>query len=287
MADISRIKGNIAKMIAQNAPESDIDAYVSSEGVTLDELRGQPNRDRFQQAAIDEQANLKAKGIDPGAGFTRRLAHGATLGADSTILAALETPLEMVKRGTFNPVEGYNFAKAREDQIMSDARKNTGALGTAAEVLGGATSGAGLSSGGLTAARFLAPEAGLLARSSASAADAAGLGAFSGAMEGNGLEERGANAVTGGLVGGILGGATPSALGLLGTVASPIVSNIRARANPTGFAQSQVARGVSESGMTPSQLAQPDGYSGNSQRRFSPDPGIVPSSQAIVDRNCP
>src|SRR6266404_7590340 len=86
--------------------------------------------DKYQQAAIDEQAALKAAGGNEGAGFTRRLTHGATLGADSTILAGLETPLEMVKRGTFNPVEGYNYAKAREDQIMEDARKNTGVLGT-------------------------------------------------------------------------------------------------------------------------------------------------------------
>lgn len=41
MADIARVKGNISKMIAQNAPESDIDAYVSSEGVSLDQLKGQ------------------------------------------------------------------------------------------------------------------------------------------------------------------------------------------------------------------------------------------------------
>jgi hypothetical protein len=214
-----------------------------------------PKPDQYQQAAIDEQASLKAKGIDPGAGLTRRLAHGATLGADSTIMAAAMTPLEMFKRGTFNPVEGYNYAKAREDQIMGDARKNTGALGTAAEVLGGGVSGAGLASGGVTAARFLAPEAGLLARSGASAVDAAGLGAFSGAMEGNGLAERGMNALKGGLLGGALGGATPGALALGGAALSPIISNIRARVNPEGFARSQVARGVSESGMTPAQIA--------------------------------
>src|SRR5437879_6223061 len=59
--------------------------------------------DKYQQAAIDERA-----AVNPGdAGYTRRLAHGATLGADSTILAGLETPLEMVKRGTFDPREGY------------------------------------------------------------------------------------------------------------------------------------------------------------------------------------
>jgi hypothetical protein len=138
---------------------------------------------------------------------------------------------------------------------MGDARKNTGALGTAAEVLGGGVSGAGLASGGVTAARFLAPEAGLLARSGASAVDAAGLGAFSGAMEGNGLAERGMNALKGGLLGGALGGATPGALALGGAALSPIISNIRARVNPEGFARSQVARGVSESGMTPAQIA--------------------------------
>jgi hypothetical protein len=226
---------------------SDMDPQAFAEKIGL-------KPDKYQQAAIDEQTTLKAEGVDPGAGLTRRLAHGATLGADSTILAAAMTPLEMFKRG-ISPKEAYNYAKAREDQIMGDARKNTGALGAAAEVLGGGVSGAGLASGGLTAARLLAPEAGLLARTGASAADAAGLGAFTGAMEGNGLAERGMNALKGGLLGGVLGGATPAALSLGGAVLSPIVSNLRARFNPEGFARSQVARGVSESGMTPAQIA--------------------------------
>lgn len=258
MADIPRVKGNIAKMIAQGAPESDIDAYLAGEGVSLEQLKEAPKEpDKYQQAAIDEQASLKAKGIDPGAGLTRRLAHGATLGADSTIMAGLMTPLEMFKRGTFNPVEGYNYAKAREDQIMGDARKNTGLLGDAAEVFGGGVSGAGLASRGLTTARFLAPEAGLLARTGASAADAAGMGAFTGAMEGNGLEERGTNALKGFGVGAIAGGVLPPALSLGGALGgNAIASMFRARSNPTGFAQSQVARGVSESGMTPQQIAQ-------------------------------
>lgn len=206
--------------------------------------------DKYQQAAIDER-----KALNPGdAGLTRRLVHGATLGADNTILAAALTPLEMIKRGTFSPTEGYNYAKAREDLALERARENTGALGTAAEVLGGVTSGAGLAQGGLTAARFLAPEAGLLARSGASAADAAGLGAFSGVMEGNGLAERGANLLKGAAIGGLLGGATPGALSLAGSALSPLVSNIRARVNPEGFARSQVARGINESGMTPQQI---------------------------------
>src|SRR6266404_3031027 len=111
--------------LSHNEQQATVDEIASS----LKPQAG-PAPDKYQQAAIDEQAALKAAGGNEGAGFTRRLAHGATLGADSTILAGLETPLEMVKRGTFNPVEGYNYAKAREDQIMEDARKNTGVLGT-------------------------------------------------------------------------------------------------------------------------------------------------------------
>lgn len=41
--DMARIKRNIGRMIDQNAPENEIDAYVSSEGVTGDQLRAHKN----------------------------------------------------------------------------------------------------------------------------------------------------------------------------------------------------------------------------------------------------
>ncbi len=210
--------------------------------------------DQYQQAAIDEQAALKSQGIDPGAGFTRRLTHGMTLGADNTLIAGVLSPIEAFRRNV-GLAEGYKYAKAREDKIMEDARKNTGVLGTAAEVLGGGAAGAGLAAGGVTAARLLGPEAGLLARTGASAADAAALGGFSGAMEGNGLAERAGNAAIGAGVGGAVGAAAPGILSMLGAVASPVVSNIRARTNPEGYARSQVARAVSESGQSPNDIS--------------------------------
>lgn len=206
--------------------------------------------DKYQQAAIEEDKAVG--GAD--AGFTRRLTHGATLGADSTIMAAAMTPLEMFKRG-INPKEAYNYAKAREDLIMNKSRESTGLLGTAAEVLGGGVSGAGLANGGVTAARFLAPEAGLLARSAASAADAAALGGFSGAMEGDGIQERFNNSMKGLAAGTALGGLTPGALKIAGAALSPAISNIRARMNPQGFAESQIARGIHESGVNPDDLS--------------------------------
>jgi hypothetical protein len=214
-----------------------------------------PKPDKYQQAAVEERDALKAKGIDTGAGLTRRLAQGATFNLADEIMAGATTPLEMIKRGTFSPREGYNYAKAREDLIMEDARKNTGALGTAAEIAGGVGSGLGAARGGLTFARGLAPNAGLLSRSFASAGDSAAFGALAGAGEGNSLKDRFNSALLGGAVGGVLGGAAPAAISLGSAALSPVISNIRARLNPEGFARSQVARGVSESGMTPAQIA--------------------------------
>lgn len=42
MADIALVKRNIGKMIDQSAPEEDIDAYIQSEGVTIDQLKAAP-----------------------------------------------------------------------------------------------------------------------------------------------------------------------------------------------------------------------------------------------------
>lgn len=39
MADLDRVKRNISRMIGMNAPEADIDAYIASEGVTLEQVR--------------------------------------------------------------------------------------------------------------------------------------------------------------------------------------------------------------------------------------------------------
>jgi len=257
MADIARIKGNIAKMIAQNAPEADIDAYVASEGVSLDDLKRPtaPAPDKYQQAAIDERNALQAKGVDTGAGLTRRLAQGASFNLADEILAGLSTPLEMVKRGTFSPREGYNYAKAREDLIMDDARKNTGAAGTAAEILGGVGTGLGTASGGLSFARALPASAGLLGRTAAAAGDSAAMGALAGAGEGNSIGERFNNALLGGAIGGGVGAVAPGLTSLAGQALSPVISNIRARINPEGFAQSQVARAIQESGQSPSQIS--------------------------------
>lgn len=221
----------------------------------LSSLGSATKPDKYKDAATEEYDRLKQAGVPLSDGYTRRLVHGATLGADNTVLAALQTPMEMIRQGTFSPVEGYNYAKAREDLTMEKARQNTGTLGAATEALGGAVAGGGLANAGATFARYLPEGAGLLTRSLASAGDAGVMGAFSGAMEGNGIGERAENAVKGGLGGLVFGGAAPTMLGTVKGILSPIVSNIMARYNPKGFAEGQVARAIHESKIAPDQLS--------------------------------
>lgn len=224
----------------QNAAVEEISTSL---GVKPDAPSAPP--DKYRQAAIEERDAMKAKGIDTGAGLTRRLAQGATFGGADEVMAALSTPFEMVKRGTFDPREGYNYAKARENLIVEDARKNTGLAGDIAEIGGGVVTGAGLARGGLTLAQ---PGMGFAGRAAAAAGEGAGYGGISGALEGEGMEGRLKGAAKGAAVGGAIGGALPVVGAGASALAAPIISNIRARINPTGVAESQFVRAVTESG---------------------------------------
>lgn len=57
--DLDRIKRNVGKMVEQNAPETDIDQYIASEGVTLDQVRN------HRTAMIDPRAQQPQKAAQP------------------------------------------------------------------------------------------------------------------------------------------------------------------------------------------------------------------------------
>jgi hypothetical protein len=207
--------------------------------------------DKYTQAAQGEYAKMKAAGFEPG--YARRVMQGATFGGGDEIMAALNTPLQMISHGTINPVEGYNYAKALEDAQMADARNSQGVLGEAAEIAGGLGSAGGIGKAGFTLAK---DGAGLASRALRLGGEGAAYGGTQGFLDGgNSLEDRLGGAAKGAAVGGVVGGALPLATAAVGTAVSPIVSNIRARINPEGVARSQVARALSESGMTPDQVA--------------------------------
>jgi hypothetical protein len=76
----------------------------------------------------------------------------------------------------------------RTDQILSNARRNTGTLGTATEASRwGVRLGARRDP---SIARLLASQLGIIGRTFSSAADAAGLGGIAGFNEGNSLQDR-------------------------------------------------------------------------------------------------
>jgi hypothetical protein len=206
--------------------------------------------DKYQQAA---QADLAASNNLPRAGesYQRQFIHGATLGADTALMAGLETPLEMIKRGTTSPVEGYNYAKAREDAALDQARSDDGLIGTGMEMAGGVVGGGALTKGGITATRALSAEPGIVGSVAANAADAALQGGIQGFNEGNGIDDRINKAVTGAATGAGIGGGLSAGGAVVGGMIGKVASAVRGHFNPEAAARAQIARAVTESGQTP------------------------------------
>ena len=73
MADLDRIKRNVAKMAQMNAPESDIDGYIASEGVTLEQVRShkigslisQPTKQPVQQKTVAQPVIKQPTTVKP------------------------------------------------------------------------------------------------------------------------------------------------------------------------------------------------------------------------------
>lgn len=213
-----------------------------------------PLVDKYQQAALDERAKLNKMGIDTSGGYSRRMLQGVTLGAADEILAGLQTPLSMIQHGTFNPVEGYNYAKARENLYNEDTRKQTGLLGDVAELAGGVGIGSGIAKAGGT---LVKAGQGILPRMGAMAGEGLAYGGAQGLLDGgDSVSDRLGGAAKGAAIGGLLGGAIPAVGAGLSVAASPITSNIRARINPEAFAQTKFAETLANSGKSANEIGQ-------------------------------
>lgn len=250
MADTDRIKRNISKMMTMGASEAEIDQYVASEGVTAEQLRGAAlSVDKYTAQAKADIDRAKAAGMGE-EGLARRVFQGATFGAGDEILAAAQAPIEMIRQGTFNPAEAYRYTKAREDMLLDEARERQGGLGTALEVAGGIGSGVGLAKAGAT---FMprAAGAGVGKRIAGTAADGAAYGAVAGFNEGEGLDDRLAQAGGGAAIGAALGGALPVA----GAIAAKPLSLGRAIVDPKGAATSHLTRAMQEGGKSADDVA--------------------------------
>lgn len=238
------------------APEAKQDPAMAlpyDTSLAADPIRAQVDRERaetlFNNPALFERQKM---------GMARRIMQGPTMGFADEAIAIASTPLEMIKRGTFNPIRGYEFAKAQEDAALDEARERQGMLGTAAEIGGGIVGGTAIAKG-LQAAPAAVTKAGQIAQSilgglrgsgnigtrlGTAAGGGALYGGLSGIGEGRGVEDRLAQGATGAAIGGALGGALQG----VAEVAKPTLGWVSASMDPKGFAQRQLARGISESG---------------------------------------
>ncbi len=134
MADLGRIKRNIAKMVEQNAPETDIDAYINSEGVTLNAVR--TFKDGAASPEVTAEAAFRRK-LGAG-GMPMRITDSATFGAAIPISAALEaggkTVGKVISGQPTDFVGDYKFSRDVQDQILKQSRDEGGVAGHVAEI---------------------------------------------------------------------------------------------------------------------------------------------------------
>lgn len=203
--------------------------------------------DKYQKAAAEEYKKRKEAGVPTGESVANEFVNGATFGAGSTISSVLQTPIEMLVRGTANPVEAYNYARAYNDLSRDKTREDHRVAATAINLAGGLGVAGGLAKNGVT---LVKEGQGLLSRVGAMAGEGAAYGGLTGFNEGNGIEDRLSGAGKGAALGGAIGGALPVVGRALSSVAAPAVSNVMARIDPEGSARARLARALSESGLT-------------------------------------
>lgn len=196
--------------------------------------------DKYQQAAIAERQRLQAAGVPLPEGFTRRAAAGPFLGWADEINAATMTPFEMARQGTWDPREGYRYAKARETLADVEAAKKTGVLGDVAEIGGGVALLPGQVFSKPLAAAIGGGGKGVLpaaARVGAYGTEAATLGAIQGAGSAETVQDIPREALRAGAVSGVLG----APFGIFGDVARRTTAKVPTQKELMGLGKADYA----------------------------------------------
>lgn len=258
MADLSSLSDDELRQLASRAqaPRPTGLQALSDDELRALAMKAAPKDDPVKAEVRKELEDMKAKGVPVYSdGKARQYLQGASFNTADEILAGLQTPIEMIKRGTFNPAKGYEYAKAREDLLMEDARKKGGLGGHAMEAVGGLLTGMGAAKAGATFMPANPATASGLRNAGGIIADSAAMGALSGAADANGAD-RLTEGLKGGAVGGVLGGALAGAAPVLSSAGRNLMGWASAMRNPEEYAGRQLARGVVESKKPVSNIAQ-------------------------------
>ena len=209
---IGRHKRNVKKMIEAGAPEADIDAYLSGEGVTIEQMKAHKVTATPVAPVEPEIAAPKSSAALSG------VSRGLTLGADQHVEAAMASliPSNLMAggadvrfgdyKGNLEKIRGRNSAikkAAPKTFLASEIGAGIAGLGKVAKAGATATK---LVHGSLTGTKKLA------ATTAALAADGAAIGGLSAGFDGKNTEEIKKSVKTGALAGG-LGGVAVKALG--------------------------------------------------------------------------
>ena len=229
--------------------------------------------DQYQQAAIDERDRMRARGsMVPGgnalSNYTRRLTQGAGMGWTDEAMAGLMTIPETVKQGVttgnWSPAEAYKYSRARELLSLEDARRATGATGSALEILGGLATGGRAVVGALPRAGAATEQAAgfwpAVGRYGGNVGKGAVIGGIAGAGDaGDTFADRFTGAAVGGLTGGLISAAAPAVLGGIGYAAQPLKRFLPKSANAPvsnvdDVALDQLSKTMQRSGKTGQQI---------------------------------
>lgn len=127
------------------------------------------------------------------------------------IYSATAGNIGRMMRDGVGPIEGYKREKALQDALTARRFERSPMASTGGRIASAIGTGSALAKGGLSLAGRLSTGASIPARMGALAADNAALSGLYGAGEGNGLQERAANALQGATVGAAFGAAVPAA----------------------------------------------------------------------------
>ena len=202
--------------------------------------------DAAHQAARDYlNANPNARpGFD--ISLANKLGQGVTFGWADEAAAGLSALKDKIRHPFSRSLsEYYTLEKAMQDELLKDASKKTGMVGTAAEVAGGLGTGLGAARSGMT---LLREGQALLPRIGATALEGAGYGAIQGA--GSAEDSKVKGLIGGGLGGAALGAAIPAVTAGARKIGSGVLSNIEATRNPAGYADRKIAQALERSGRT-------------------------------------
>lgn len=248
MADLDRVKRNISRMISMNAPETDIDGYIASEGVTLDQVRA------HKVGAVEPEKPQVSRVESLGRGAIQ----GASLGFSDELLGGLAAA-----GGTFFGDFNYgdNYRRVRDQNRAGNEAARaanpgtylTGEIGGSVAVpFGAARAAASAPRMVQSAARAtgIVPEIAGAATFGQRVGQGARMGAGYGGLYGLGNSEAdltqgeigkaAMDAGKGAAIGTVLGGATVPAVDAVAAVGRGLLAPIRNRIDPKAAAGEQV-----------------------------------------------